>query len=107
MKTLAILVLLVIVVAAAGAAPVAKKEPVTDTYHGIAVVDPYRWLEDAANKDVQTWSDAQNAHAREYLDKLPGVEALRTRIKEIVMAKRTSHSALQWSGGRLFALKRQ
>src|SRR5262249_34547474 len=86
MKTVALLALIVFVATIAAAPPVAKKVPVTDTYHGVAVVDPYRWLEDASNKEVQEWSDAQNANARAYLDKLPGVDSLRDRIKEIVMA---------------------
>ena len=45
--------------------PPTKKEPVTDTYHGVAVTDDYRWLEDWNNKDVKAWSEAQNAYARE------------------------------------------
>jgi hypothetical protein len=26
------------------------REPVTNSYHGVAVVDDYQWLEDAANR---------------------------------------------------------
>src|ERR1044071_181567 len=55
-----------------GAPPATDRKPVTDTYHGDSVADDYRWLEDAKSKEVQQWSDAQNAYARAYLDKLPG-----------------------------------
>src|SRR3984885_4359781 len=53
--------------------PAAQKRPVTDTYHGVAVTDEYRWLENGNNEAVRKWSDAQNARARAALDKLPGV----------------------------------
>ena len=107
MKFLALLAIIALASVVFAAPPVAKKEPVTDTYHGVTVADPYRWLENAANKDVQAWSVAQNAHARGYLDKIPGKAVLHARIKEILAAKTTSHSATQWRGGRLFAMKRQ
>src|SRR5947209_3713586 len=89
------------------APPVTKKVPVTDTYHGEKVIDDYRWLEDGKNKDVQEWSEAQNAAARGILDKLPGVEALRERVTKILSAKTTSHGALMLRGGQLFAIRRQ
>ena len=38
--------------------------PVTDTYHGVKVVDPYRWLETDEDPEVKAWSDAENAYAR-------------------------------------------
>src|SRR5947208_3350758 len=101
------LALLAFVGVALAEPPAAKKEAVADTYHGVRVADDYRWLEDGANKDVKTWSDAQNAYARGLLDKLPGVEKLRSRLTEILTAKRVSHGHLVFRGGRLFAMRRQ
>ncbi len=49
---------------------------VTDTLHGTAVVDPYRWLEDGAAPEVEAWTDAQNALTRSVLDVFPGRAAL-------------------------------
>jgi prolyl oligopeptidase len=89
------------------APPVTKKVPVTDTYHGEKVIDDYRWLEDGKNKEVQEWSEAQNAAARAVLDKLPGVEALRERVTKILSAKTISNGAFTYSGGQLFAMRRQ
>ncbi|HJZ55668.1 MAG TPA: prolyl oligopeptidase family serine peptidase [Gemmataceae bacterium] len=89
------------------APPPAPKKPVTDTYHGVAVTDDYRWLEDWNSKDVQDWSNAQNAHARSILDKLPGVPVLRERLTKIIGAKTTSHGGLAVRGPRVFALRRQ
>ena len=87
--------------------PPTKKEPVTDTYHGVAVSDDYRWLEDWTNQDVKAWSEAQNASARGVLDKLPGADALRKQLTKILTAKTTSHGSLYYRGGQLFAMRRQ
>jgi prolyl oligopeptidase len=92
---------------AAAAPPATPKKPVTDTYHGVAVTDDYRWLEDGNNPEVKAWSDAQNAHARAVLDKLPGVPVLRERLTKIMAAKTTSHAGLAVRDGRVFALRRQ
>ncbi|HWB08141.1 MAG TPA: prolyl oligopeptidase family serine peptidase [Pirellulales bacterium] len=88
-------------------APAAAKEPVVDTYHGVAVSDDYRWLEDWNDPKVQAWSDAQNAHARGYLDRLPNVEAIRARLTELETGASSQYSSLVRRGGRLFALKHE
>src|SRR6266568_6413386 len=93
--------------AALAAPPATEKKPVTDKYHGDAVVDDYRWLEDGKAKEVQQWSEAQNAYARAYLDKLPGPDKVRERVKELLAARTTTHFNLQWRSGKLFAMKRQ
>ena len=89
------------------APPETVKKPVTDTYHGVAVADPYRWLEDGTDTAVQKWSDAQNAHARSVLDKLPDVEPLRERLTKIMAAKTTSHGSFAVREGKVFALRKQ
>jgi hypothetical protein len=92
---------------AIAAPPGSPKKPVTDTYHGVAVVDDDRWLEDGSSRDVQTWGEGQNAHARSVLDRRPGVAALRKRRTKIMAARTTSHFALAARGGQLFALRKQ
>ena len=44
--------------------PETPKTPVAETYHGVTVVDPYRWLENDAASDVKQWTAAQNALTR-------------------------------------------
>src|SRR5260221_418564 len=83
------------------------KAPVADTYHGVAVQDDYRWLEDWNDPQVKKWSDAQNGHARAVLDRLPHVAAIRTRVTEIMSAKTVSYSGLEYRQGMLFAIKRE
>ena len=99
--------LLVVAVALKSAPPDAPKKPVTDTYHGVGVVDQYRWLEDGNDKAVQKWSDAQNMHARSVLDKFQGAEPLRERLTKIMAAKRTSHGSFAVRGEEVFALRKQ
>ena len=42
-----------------------------DTLHGVAVADPYRWLEDGDDPEVREWVAAQNRRTREALDARP------------------------------------
>jgi prolyl oligopeptidase len=87
--------------------PATAKQPVVDTYHGVAVSDDYRWLEDWNDPKVQGWSEAQNAHARAYLDHLPNVEAIRARLTELETGASSQYSSLVRREGRLFALKHE
>jgi prolyl oligopeptidase len=48
--------------------PSARKADIVETYHGVKVADPYRWLEDADSAETQAWVDAENALTRSTLD---------------------------------------
>ena len=97
-----------LLLAAAGdiaAPPPTRRAPVEDRYHGVAVVDDYRWLEDARSPEVVAWTEAQNRYTRAVLDALPGVEALRRRVREIRTIEVPRFGGLKTAGGRLFALR--
>lgn len=85
---------------------VAAIKPVTNTYHGVAVVDPYQWLE-ADDAAVRAWSEAHNARAREVLDGLPEIDVLRREIQEIYTAPITSYGGFAAAGGKLFGYRKQ
>lgn len=87
--------------------PATPKKPVTDTYHGVSVVDPYRWLENGDDPAVQKWDREQNKYARAHLDKLPDLDPLRKRLTELNSATSADYFALLERGGKLFALKMQ
>ena len=50
--------------------PPSEKKPASDEYHGVKVVDEYRWLEEAGSPAVQAWTEAQNKSTRAFLDAL-------------------------------------
>ena len=76
----------------------------SDTYHGVRVVEDYRWLENGDDPKVKAWSEAQNARARAFLDRLPGTQTLRARIEHLVTARPGSIGGLVWRGGKFFAV---
>ncbi len=53
---------------------------VAEEYFGTRVADPYRWLEDDNSSETAAWVDAQNAVTRDYLDRLPGRQAIFDRL---------------------------
>lgn len=92
------------------APPVAKRSKVTDTYHGAAVADPYRWLEDWKDAKVKAWSNAQNTWARRSLARVKGVESLRQQVNRVTRSSSGSYSGISYRGtaraGQLFAIWR-
>ena len=74
-----------------------------DVVQGVKVADPYRWLENAADPKVETWSDAQNARTRAYLDGLPNRAAVKNRLTQLITTSSPAYSALVARGTRVFA----
>jgi prolyl oligopeptidase len=91
----------------AGDLPATPKKPVTDVYHGVKVVDDYRWLEDFHDPAVRTWADAENRYARAYLDALPERAGLYEQLKQLRSYPSPRYRALTYRGGLFFALKQQ
>ena len=52
--------------------------------HGEPVADPFRWLEDGESPEVRAWDEAQNEATRAFLEKAPGGDALRARVRELL-----------------------
>ncbi len=93
--------------AAAADYPPTEKKPVTDEYHGLKVVDEYRWLEESGAPAVKAWTDAQNKHTRAFLDALPDRAGIEAQLAALYAKDTPSHSGLVARPGRLFALKFQ
>ena len=87
--------------------PPTEKKPVTDEYHGVKVVDEYRWLEESGSPAVKAWTDAQNEHTRALLDALPERAGIEAQLTALYSMDTPSHSGLVPRPGRLFALKFQ
>ena len=63
--------------------PAAPRQDIVEDLHGHPVADPYRWLEDADDPATRAWSKAQDELARPFLDRLPGRDALASRLREL------------------------
>lgn len=87
--------------------PPTPQQPVTDYYHGIAVTDPYRWLEDATSPVVIDWTAAQNQLTRQVLDAVPQRQEFLARLKVLYGTASPEYLELQFRPGRLFAIKQQ
>jgi prolyl oligopeptidase len=85
----------------------APSVPVTDTYHGVRVSDPYRNLEDLKNPQTRLWLHEQGEYAAAQLARIEGRDALRDRIAELAATTGdVVHSITRRAGGRVFYLKR-
>ncbi|MCE0483645.1 MAG: prolyl oligopeptidase family serine peptidase [Methylacidiphilales bacterium] len=85
--------------------PATRTVPASDTYFGVKVSDPYRWLEDGKSPEVQSWLTIQNKLTRSYLDTLPGRDALRQRYHQLLYID--TISAPGRAGDRYFYMKRR
>src|SRR5438445_12892694 len=56
--------------------PVARTVDVIDHDFGLAVADPYRWMEGERNAEVTAWLREQGDHAAAQLAKLPARDQL-------------------------------
>jgi prolyl oligopeptidase len=92
--------------ARAAAPPVARVEPVTETFFGTRITDPYRWMENPKDKDWQPFMKEQAAYARATLDGIPGRAALAKRISELSGDLEVLNS-IQLSGPYVFIEKRR
>jgi prolyl oligopeptidase len=61
-----------------------RKDDLVEVLHGVAVEDPYRWLEDGESPEVRAWDEAQNAATRAWLARIPGRDALRGRVRALL-----------------------
>ncbi len=61
---------------------VAPLRAVTDDYFGTKVADPYRYMENVKDPEVQAWMKAQNDYTRAALASIPGRAHLLARIRE-------------------------
>src|SRR4051794_12983923 len=64
--------------------PVAKRQPVTDTYHGTSVTDPYRWLENQTSPETRKWIAAENRYSDALLKNQPSRPYLKRRLAQMI-----------------------
>jgi prolyl oligopeptidase len=63
--------------------PVSATVDQVDEYHGNAIADPYRWLEDPHAETTQAWVEAQNQITFAYLNEIPMRQSLKDRLTQL------------------------
>jgi len=63
--------------------PAARRTEQSDTYHGVKVSDPYRWLEDDRSEEVAQWVKAENEVTFSYLDRIPYRAQVMKRLEQV------------------------
>ncbi len=87
--------------------PPLPAKPVTDVHWGVAVEDPYRFLENTSDPAVEKWMRAQADATEAILARITGRDPLLARIKTIESgASGLTDQVQRTAGGRWFFLKR-
>ena len=63
--------------------PKTRKDNVVDTFYGVQVKDPYRWLEDDNSAETAEWVKLQNDVTFKYLNSLPNRKEIKERLTEL------------------------
>lgn len=82
--------------------PATSPRTVVEQYHGVAVRDDYRWLEDSSDPAVQKWVAAQNRYTRKRLDALPGRALIQERVQAVFGAEHPRYQWIETVPGRWF-----
>ncbi|HOX58540.1 MAG TPA: prolyl oligopeptidase family serine peptidase [Candidatus Paceibacterota bacterium] len=83
----------------------AQPQPVTNFYQGVAVVDGYQWLEDAAAPAVREWTRLENERTRVYFARLPYRDGIAQQLAQLRGEESARYYDLQERKGRIFALR--
>jgi len=82
--------------------PETRRSDQIDEHFGVAVADPYRWLENDVRTDLEVaaWVAAQNTLTEDYLVGLPGRALFRARLQQLIDYERFGIPVKK--GGRYF-----
>ncbi|MGQ8336446.1 prolyl oligopeptidase family serine peptidase [Sunxiuqinia sp. A32] len=69
--------------------PLAEAQPVSDTYFGVDITDPYRYMENLDDSMVVGWMKKQSDYTREVLSSISGRAPLIEKLKELDQRKST------------------
>lgn len=81
-----------------------RVDDVVEVIHGVEVADPYRWLEDGDDPEVQAWAAAQNARTRAALDAIASRPRWHARLTDLLRVGQSSAPSL--AGGLTFSIDR-
>ncbi len=80
--------------------PATTKSDHVDTYFGVEVADPYRWLENDTSEATGEWVKAENEVTFGYLNHIPYRDKVKTRLEELMDYERvyapTKHGSWEY-----------
>lgn len=85
--------------------PATRTVDASDTYFGKVYKDPYRWLEQTKDKDVEAWFKANAEITDGLLAKIPGRDMLVKEWTELDKLDPAKYSGIQVEHGRVFYKK--
>jgi prolyl oligopeptidase len=85
--------------------PATRTVDAEDTYFGKTYKDPYRWLENLKDKEVETWFKSQAELTDSLLAKIPGRDALVDEWMALDKLNPASYRAIFYENGRVFYKK--
>jgi prolyl oligopeptidase len=85
--------------------PPTKTVDATDTYFGKTYKDPYRWLENLKDKEVEAWFKAQAEMTDGLLAKIPGRDTLAHEWMALDKLRPARYTAISHEHGRVFYKK--
>lgn len=80
--------------------PATKTVDASDTYFGKTYSDPYRWLENLKDKEVEAWFTDQAALTESVLKKIPGRQTLVDEWTALDKLKPASYGRVIYENGR-------
>ena len=83
----------------------AARQAATNTYHGLAVVDDYQWLEEAQAPAVREWTRLENERTREYFARLPYWQGIAQELRQLRSEESARYSGFPQQKGRIFGLR--
>jgi len=72
-----------------------------DTLHGVAIDDPFRWLEDSSDVRARAWLDRERAYAEEVLQQVVGVDSIVAGIEHLYASLTTLGTVRETTAGLL------
>jgi prolyl oligopeptidase len=85
--------------------PPTKTGDATDTFFGKTYKDPYRWIENLKDKDVEAWFKTQADLTDGLLAKIPGRDVLANEWMALDKLKSANYSQITYEQGRVFYKK--
>ena len=72
--------------------PMSKTVDSSDTYFGVRYPDPYRWLENMKDSEVENWFKSQGEFTKEIISNINGCKELQNEWENLSKLKSTKYS---------------